>query len=101
VKVVLCDRCIKKLMYKRMKDKEASGAARVSKVQEDGAAAGTDTADTLPEDTSRSRSSAPREQWEISHAERNGERRRDHSRSRSPIDRHHGKRRGHRRSRSP
>jgi len=97
VKVVLCDQCIKKLMYKRMKDKGASDASAVSRAQENDAAVGTDPADALLED--RSCSSASREQREGSHAGRNDGRR--GARSRSPRDRHRGKRGKRRRSRSP
>jgi hypothetical protein len=55
VKVVLCDRCIKKLMYKRTKDKEAAQAAAASRIL--GRAtlrSGTDAADEIPEDISGS-----------------------------------------------
>ncbi|KAF9648682.1 hypothetical protein BDM02DRAFT_3155618 [Thelephora ganbajun] len=101
VKVVLCDRCIKKLMYKRTKDKEAARAAAAPKTQGSDIVAGTDGTDEFPDGIPRSQRGTSREQRETSNADRNEGRRRNHSRSRSPQDRYRSKRRGRRRSRSP
>ena len=101
VKVVLCDRCIKKLMYKRTKDKEAARVAAASKTQESNAVRRTGIEDAFLEVTYGSRRRGSREQRETPGTGGNEDRRRDHSRSRSPRDRHRDKHRGHRRSKSP
>ena len=102
VKVVLCDRCIKKLMYKRTKDKEAAQAAHALKTGEgDVVAPGMDAADISLEGTSKPRRGTSQEQRKLFDPKGNEGHRRVHSRSRSPRDRHRSKRNGRRRSRSP
>jgi len=98
VKVVLCNKCIKKLMYKRQKDKEAAKAAAPSKTGRGSIVSGTGIQD---DDTSESRGSTSREQREAPNANGGEGCRRNRSRSRSPRDRHRSKRKEHRRSRSP
>ena len=100
VKVVLCNRCIKKLMYKRNKDKAAAEAATASKPGRGNLMSETDAADELLEDLSGSCSRTSRKQCETSNANESEGCRRDRSRSRSPRDRHRSKRKGPRRSRS-
>ncbi|KAF9787469.1 folate-sensitive fragile site protein Fra10Ac1-domain-containing protein [Thelephora terrestris] len=94
VKVVLCDRCIKKLMYKRRKDKEAK-----DKTASHAAAASKTGAGDLPKDIPRSHERTSREQHETYNSSGNEGRRRN-PRSRSPGDRLR-KPNGRRRPRSP
>ena len=101
VKVVLCDRCIKKLMYKRTKDKEAARVATASNTGGSNDGSGMDAVDEVVEDISGPRSRTSRGQHEISTANGSDGCRRNRSRSRSPRDRHRSKRTGRRRSRSP
>lgn len=101
VKVVLCDKCIKKLMYKRMKDKEAAQAAALLETGGNIPASGTDTPGELPDDNPRSRRRASRERYETSNTGDKEGRRRNQSRSLSPRERHRSRHKGRRRSRSP
>lgn len=100
VKVVLCDRCIKKLMYKRMKDKEATQAATESRTGKADFTSGTDGGEH-GEATSRSRRRPSRDPPRTSTASESEGLRRNRSRSLSPRERHHMKQKGRRRSRSP
>ena len=89
MKVVLCDRCTKKLMYKRTKDKEALWVAGALKTMANKAVTGMDAVDTPLEGVSRSQRGTSREQRETSGSGGNEGRGLDHPRS----DRHRDKRR--------
>ncbi|PIL35376.1 hypothetical protein GSI_02102 [Ganoderma sinense ZZ0214-1] len=100
VKVVLCSRCCKKLMWKRNKEKERSRPEEVSTGEASHEAAGSD-GDDDPERRRRRRSLSPGEEGgdRGTHARRRrnteedsvGQRRKRNSRSRSPRQRTEGR----------
>jgi hypothetical protein len=94
----LCDKCIKKLMYKRMRDKEATQAVAASRAGGGEVVSGVNIAGELPEDTPRSYRKTSQGHHEPSDTSGIEGRRWNRSHSRSPRDRHRSKHNGRRRS---
>jgi len=92
VKVVLCPRCVKKLMYKRKKEKEEQGESLRNEVKEEPQEVkleeeGRSQVPRADEEGSRTRDERRRERRHRSPADAEGRRRSSRSRSRSPARR--------------